>query len=77
MAVRLPDDIRPQWLSVIRRLQSVARTKNHGLAVLNIRIVVDASGTPIQWTEPGVTRLEPKGSKDELLALLTDGSSIP
>lgn len=77
MAVRLPDDIRPQWLSVIRRLQSVARSKNHGLAILEIKVLVDASGVPVQWTEPNVTRLEPKGSKDELLALLTDGSPMP
>ncbi len=73
----MPDDIRPEWLSVIRRLQSVARSKNHGLAVLEIKVLVDANGAPVQWTEPAVTRLEPKGAKDQLLALLTDGRRMP
>ena len=77
MDAGLPPDIRPQWLSVVRRLQSVARRDNHGLAVLTIAILVDADGKPVQWTEPKRTLIEPKASAEQLLALLTERSSVP
>lgn len=64
-------DLRPPWLSVARRLQSMARGKIHaegGYAVLTISILVNADGNPaciefgdpLIWTKPIVKRLEPK-----------------
>ncbi len=67
-----PDDIRPQWFNVIRRLQSVAREDNQGLAILAIRVMVDQDGTPVIWTEPERILLEPKRLSEHALELLTE-----
>ncbi len=72
-----PDDIRPQWFNVIRRLQSVARKNNQGLAVLDVRVLVDENGTPVIWTEPNVTLLEPKRMSEHVLELLTESVHSP
>jgi hypothetical protein len=72
-----PEDIRPQWFNVIRRLQSVARENNQGLAVLDIRVLVDQEGTPITWTEPKRTLLEPKRMSEHVLELLTETVHSP
>lgn len=59
--VTLTDDIKPQWLNVIRRLQSVAKRGDH-YGILSIKILVDRNGLPIQWTEPQRTGIEPMSS---------------
>ena len=69
----LTDDIKPQWLNVIRRLQSACHG-NQGLAVLSIRVLVDAQGEPVLWTEPQRVKLEPKSAKLETLLDLTSGA---
>jgi len=66
----ITDDIKPQWLNVIRRLQS-ACYGNQGLAVLSIRVLVNAGGEPICWTEPSRVKLEPKSAGLETLLDLT------
>jgi hypothetical protein len=66
----ITDDIKPQWLNVIRRLQS-ACYGNQGLAVLSIRVLVDERGEPILWTEPSRIKLEPKATGLETLLDLT------
>lgn len=63
----LPDDIQSEWLSVIRRLQSVA--KSDGLSVLQISILVDANGVPKAWTAPTQKKIEPKSDASALLQL--------
>jgi len=67
----ITDDIKPQWLNVIRRLQS-ACYGNQGLAVLSIRVLVNAGGEPICWTEPSKIKLEPKSAGLETLLDLTN-----
>jgi hypothetical protein len=62
---------------VIRRLQSVARRNNQGLAVLDVRVLVDENGTPVIWTEPNVTLLEPKRMSEHVLELLTESVHSP
>ena len=53
-------DISPEWFNVIRRLQSVGRTGNRGLAILTIKVLVDARGKPCKlWGDPMVVKLEP------------------
>jgi len=64
----LPTDIQVEWLSVIRRLQSVSKTE--GLAVIRISILVDADGRPKTWLSPHVFKIEPKSSADALLHLI-------
>lgn len=66
----LTDDVKPQWLNVIRRLQSACHG-NRGLAVLSIRVLVGADGEPICWTEPTRVKLEPKSRVLETLLDLT------
>jgi hypothetical protein len=66
----ITDDIKPQWLNVVRRLQS-ACYGNQGLAILSIRVLVDADGEPILWTEPTRVKLEPKSAGLETLLDLT------
>jgi len=65
----LPEDIKPQWLSVIRRLQSVA--KSEGLSIIQITILVDKEGNPIGWLSPLTRTIEPKGNAAQLLELFT------
>ena len=67
-----PDDIKPQWFNVIRRLQSVARENNQGLAILSIRVMVDEDGAPVIWTEPERLLLEPKRLSAHALELWTE-----
>lgn len=55
---RIPEDVKPEWLSLIRRFQSVAKT--NGFAVITINVLVDKTGIPISWVEPRVTKIEPK-----------------
>jgi len=55
----LPKDIKPQWLNVIRRIQSVAR-KNDGVGIINIKVMVNQDGLPLFWIEPEMVLLEPK-----------------
>jgi len=64
-------DVKPQWLNVIRRLQSACHG-NQGLAVLSIRVLVDGEGEPVLWTEPLRTKLEPKSTALDTLLLLAD-----
>jgi hypothetical protein len=63
-----PLDIQKEWLSVIRRLQSVA--KSEGLQVITISILVDEEGTPKAWAEPRKTKIEPKNAASALLSMI-------
>lgn len=68
----LPADVQPQWLNVVRRLQSVS-VGHRGLAIVKIAVLVDERGTPIQWAEPTRKLLEPKDDMTVILQLLTEG----
>jgi len=63
-----PMDIKAGWLSVARRLQSVSKTE--GYAIVSINVLVGSDGCPRFWTEPKVTKIEPKRSPQELIDLL-------
>ena len=54
-----PLDIKPDWLNIIRRLQSMS-SKNNGTAILTIKVLINENGTPLFWTEPTIDRLEPR-----------------
>lgn len=78
----LPEDIKPDWsnvfpawFNVIRRLQSLASTRNRKYAILTIRVLVDEHGNPVTWSEPDCTRLEPmsNGEIPNVLSLLAGG----
>lgn len=61
-------DIQKEWLSVARRLQSVA--KSNGLSVLSINILVDAEGHPIAWTAPKKVLIEPSNKASDIMGIL-------
>lgn len=57
-----PEDIRPAWYNVVRRMQSVARN-NQGLAIVQMTVLVNADGNPILWREPDFIKFEPRHSE--------------
>jgi hypothetical protein len=60
------------WLNCARRLQSIA-SNQEGLAIAKFWVVLKADGTPLLWTSPEVTYLEPKRRVDEeQIKLLVD-----
>lgn len=67
-----PLDIKKGWLSVARRMQSVAKTR--GLALVSITVLVDMDGNPRFWLEPSCKKIEPSGRTAEILAMLSDQS---
>ena len=71
---KLPEDINVEWLSVIRRLQSIS--KSGGLSVLSIAILVDMDGNPVAWTSPKKQLLEPKSMSGALLSLAVKGENV-
>lgn len=72
----IPNDVKPEWLSVVRRLQSVGTSR--GYSVLTIRVLVNAQGVPVLWMEPEQKKLEPwpKTELDEgkFLEMLKDAN---
>jgi hypothetical protein len=66
-----------QWDNLMARLRSVSGRATDGHAIVNMTVVFCA-GVPQVWTEPRVTRLEPRAkcTLGELLALLTDGATL-
>lgn len=65
-----PRDIKPTWLSVIRKLQAVAE-RNHGACVMQLNVIVNDQGNPVFWAEPTLTRLEPRASAEQIIAIMT------
>jgi len=63
-------DIKPQWIKVIRRLESAARSQ--GFAILSISVLVDEDGTPIVWTEPKRIKIEPKALTNDWIEILSN-----
>jgi hypothetical protein len=52
-------------------------SKNNGLAVVIVKVLVDGDGKPVSWTEPEMTRIEPWRRSQMLLDVLTRSSDIP
>ena len=72
----LPEDIKHyDWLNIIRSMQSEA-SKNNGLAIIEIRVMVDGSGKPVCWSEPRMTKIEPWRRAQTVIDLLTDGKGV-
>jgi len=73
---QIPQDIKHyDWLNIIRSIQSEA-SKNNGLAIIEIRILIDGDGKPVSWTEPRMTKIEPWRRAQVVIDLLTDGKSM-
>jgi len=54
----IPQDIKKEWLSVIRAAQAACKD-NRGYAVVTLRVAVNG-GIPLMWAQPSVVKLHPK-----------------
>ena len=68
-----PEDLKPPWLNVARRMQSVAKTG--GLALVSITVLVDMDGVPKLWLEPKCEKIEPRKRSKEILELLATATN--
>lgn len=50
--------VKPQWMNLLKRMQSATRTHD-GICMMQMQIIV-RDGTPLFWAEPKVVKLEPK-----------------
>ena len=66
MGINLPPDLKQKWGDVVRDLFSICRRcqgmarRQEGIAAIRLLVFVNEDGTPIAWTEPKMTLLEPK-----------------
>ena len=68
---RTMKDIHKNWFNVIRRCQSVGRSKNVvGCAIVSINVVISENGVPLFLSEPKFTLIEPMRDNMLLLDLL-------
>ena len=66
-----PEDLRPEWLNIARRLQSKARGRQPGFLLMKIDILVDLDGNPIIWSKPDCILMEPTRMGELLRSLRT------
>ena len=66
------DDIKPDWLNLVRRMQSMSR-KQSWYAIITVSIVVSPDGVPQFFTEPEITKLEPRQGATRFLTQLISG----
>lgn len=70
VSYELTDDIKPQWLNVIRALQAACR-HNRGYATVAVKVLVNSKGEPRCWTEPKLEKIHPKVPLLDILLDLT------
>lgn len=61
------------WTSFTRRIEGVARdalanNTGAGVAIISVKVLVDAMGNPLLWTPPAAYRIEP--TKDAVHTLM-------
>lgn len=49
-------------------------SKNGGLTIISISVIVDQDGIPKFWLEPRCRKIEPRKSAEEILATLAAAS---
>jgi hypothetical protein len=67
----LTDDVKPQWLNVIRAMQAACR-RNQGYATVTVKVLVNRDGVPINWSEPRLEKIHPKTPMQDVLLDLTN-----
>ena len=58
-----PEDLRPRYLSLARRIQS-AGCAYRGISLVSITVAIDESGNPTYWTEPRIVNIEPAANRE-------------
>jgi hypothetical protein len=66
------DNIKPGWLNIARRLQSLARRQHGWHSVVAATFVVDPDGEPCCWIVNKAVKLEPQQTAPEALQKLLD-----
>jgi len=68
------NDVRPEWLSVIRRFQSAACGGSDGCKLITMTVLTDTNGNPIVWSTPSVqvSNVEPVRRSEALSAKTLD-----
>ena len=77
---KIDDWYRGEWFKVANLLHNLALEQQGGFAVLTVNVLVGRDGNPVLlegeplvWTEPRLTKLEPKRAKVvDLLRRLAD-----
>ena len=54
----MSEDIKPNWLNVARKCQSVCSGQN-GFAVVQMKLLIGPGGEPVFWFEPSMHNIEP------------------
>ncbi len=63
-----PLDIKKEWLSVARRMQSIGASE--GLSIVTISVLVNSAGVPIFWTAPKKMLIEPRAKAGDIIDCL-------
>lgn len=68
MPVNVMDIKSDKWLSIVARLQRLARTQYiNKCKMIRITVIADNDGNPMIWSEPECTPIEPGGGAREWL----------
>ena len=59
-------DLKPGWLNLAQRGQSLARREHGGYSIIKFTVLVDQDGAPLIWTVDKI-KLEPKSKCHTLL----------
>lgn len=54
----MTEDIKPNWLKLARKAQSVCGQQK-GFAVVSMKVLVGPGGEPVFWFEPEMRKIEP------------------
>lgn len=73
------DNVRPQWLNLIRRMQAgcsqrEGARKQAGYSIMKIEVLIDPAGNPVFWREPLFSNIEPGSSSAGFLDRLVAGA---
>ena len=70
---KITDDIKPQWLNVIRAMQAACH-RNQGYATVAVKVLVNRDGEPINWSEPRLEKIHPRTPMHDVLLDLTSAT---
>jgi len=64
-------DLKKSWLSVARRLQSIAAKPRNGYSIISIKVLTNKMGEAVAWSTPTESRIEPGATNfEQILGLI-------
>ena len=68
------NDIQPNWLNLIRRIQNIAKKQaTGGYSIIKLSVLVDDHGNAQFYSEPKMIKLEPRYSVRKFMEQITIG----